>query len=261
MMEGISAEIVGVIYQLLPGFIVAWIIYGLTAHLKPSAFERIVQALIFTVFVRALVLVFKLFANYAGEHVYSFGPWNNDIEFIWSIMIAISTGLFITWCVNNDFPLFLFRKDGEARCNKKFKWLHKLISKIKLTDKTLHPTEWYSAFNSEPRFVVLHLSGERRLYGSTKQYPDDPNKGHFLIEEPEWLLDDGTSAPLYTVHHMLIPASDVQRIEFIKNIPEITASEEDLARATKLLTDIYKKESVNVDQCSEATATDAKTRN
>ena len=58
-MEGISAEIVGVIYQLLPGFIVAWIIYGLTAHLKPSSFERIVQALIFTVFVRTIVLIFK----------------------------------------------------------------------------------------------------------------------------------------------------------------------------------------------------------
>ncbi|WP_448872613.1 hypothetical protein [Desulfobulbus propionicus] len=82
-----------------------------------------------------------------------------------------------------------------------------------------------------------------------------------MIEEPEWLLDDGSSAPLYTVHQMLIPASDVQQIEFIKNQPEITASEEDLTKVTKLLTDLYEKENENVDQCSETTATDTKTRN
>lgn len=259
-MEGISAEIVGVIYQLLPGFIVAWIIYGLTAHLKPSSFERIVQALIFTVFVRTIVLVIKSFAMFAGKNIFSFGPWNEEVEFIWSITIAITIGLFITWCVNNDFPLFLFRTDGKERCHKKLKWINKILSQIKLTDKTLHPTEWYSAFNSEPRFVVLHLTGERRLYGSPKQYPDDPKSGHFLIEEPEWLLDDGSSAPLFTVKQMLIPASDVQQIEFIKNQPEITASEEELANATKLLTDLYKKEGENVDQCTQATTTDANTR-
>lgn len=254
-MDGVSAEIVGVIYQLLPGFIVAWIIYGLTAHLKPSSFERIVQALIFTVFVRTVLLVFKSFTMLVGQNIASFGSWNSEVEFIWSIIIAVSIGLFVTWCVNNDFPLFLFRTDGKKRCHKKFIWLHNILSKIKLTDKTLHPTEWYSAFNSEPRFVVLHLSGERRLYGSPKQYPDDPRSGHFLIEEPEWLLDDGSSAPLYTVKQMLIPASDVQQIEFIKNEPEITATEDDLAKSNKLLTELYEKESENVDQCPEASTT------
>lgn len=258
-MESISAEIVGVIYQLLPGFIVAWIIYGLTAYLKPSSFERIVQALIFTVFVRTFMLIFKSIAIFTGKNIVSFGTWNNEVEFVCSILIAITIGLFFTWCVNNDFPLFLFRTGGEERCNNKFKWLHNILSKIKLTDKTLHPTEWYSAFNSEPRFVVLHLTGERRLYGSPKQYPDDPRNGHFLIEDPEWLLDDGSSAPLFTVKQMLIPATDVQQIEFIKNQPEITASEEELAKSSKLLTDLYEKESENVDQCTETATTDTST--
>ncbi len=253
-MEGISTEIVGVIYQLLPGFIVAWIIYGLTAHLKPSFFERIVQALIFTVLVRAILVVFRFFAVTVGENVYSLGAWSDEVEFMWSIIIAISTGLFITWCVNNDFPLFLFRKDGEEKCHDNFRWLHKLLSKIKLTDKTLHPTEWYSAFNSEPRYIVLHLKGERRLYGWPKQYPDDPEKGHFLIEEAEWLLDDGSSAPLYSVKQLLIPSSDVEQIEFSKNQSEIKASKEALEKSKKLLTDLYRKEEQNVDQCPETTA-------
>ncbi len=47
-MELASKELVGIISYLLPGFLAAWIFYGLTAHPKPQPFERVVQALIFT---------------------------------------------------------------------------------------------------------------------------------------------------------------------------------------------------------------------
>lgn len=256
-MDGISKEIVGVIYQLLPGFIVAWILYGLTAHLKPSSFERIVQALIFTVLVQALLIVFRISTLAVGDKYYSFGVWNNEVEFVWSIIIAITSGLCITWCINNDFPLFLFRSDGEERCSNSFKWLNKILRKIKLTDKTLHPTEWYTAFNSDPpRYIVLHLVGERRLYGWPRQYPDDPKNGHFLIEEAAWLLDDGSSAPLYSVKQVLISASEVERIEFLKKQSEVTETEEDIEESSTLLTNLYKKETKNVNKCSETTTTE-----
>ena len=50
-MDWASGDIVSVIYYLLPGFVAAWVFYGLTAHPKASPFERVVQALIFTVVV------------------------------------------------------------------------------------------------------------------------------------------------------------------------------------------------------------------
>lgn len=253
-MEGISKEIVGIIYQLLPGFIVAWILYGLTAHLKPSSFERIVQALIFTVLVRTLLIILKLTSLAIGKKYFYIGTWNNDIEFILSIIIAITAGLCITWCVNNDFPLFLFRDDGKDRCNKAFTWLHYILSKMKLTDKTLHPSEWFTAFSFEPRYIVLHLTGERRLYGWPRQYPDDPQNGHFLIQEAAWLLDDGSTAPLYTVKQILIPASEVERIEFLKEESEITAVSTEIEKSMVLLTNLYKKEAEDVDKFTEATA-------
>ena len=56
-MDWASDELVRVFYNLLPGFLSAWIFYALTAHPKPSPFERIVQALIFTVIVRATTIV------------------------------------------------------------------------------------------------------------------------------------------------------------------------------------------------------------
>lgn len=256
-MKGISSEIIGIIYQLLPGFVVAWILYGLTAHLKPSPFERVVQALIFTVLVRSVVIIFKIVAIFVGENYYSFGNWTTDIELIWSIFLAVSIGLLLTWCVNNDFPLFLFRKDGKVRCWKWFRRFHEKLAKIKLTDKTLHPTEWYTAFNSTPSFIVLHLSGERRLYGWPNQYPDDPKNGHFIIEQAEWLLDDGSSAPLHTVKQVLINAAEVERVEILKEMSDIRVSEEELNKASEALINLYKKENSNANKCTQASSTDS----
>lgn len=252
-MDGVSKEIIGIIYQLLPGFVVAWIVYGLTSHLKPTSFERIVQALIFTVLVKALLILFKM-SIFAVGNKYSLGEWSNDLELVWSTIIAIGSGVFITWCVNNDFPLLLFRVGAETKCNKYLKRLNTLLSKINLTNKTLHPTEWYSAFSSDSRYVVLHLTGERRLRGWPEQYPDDPQKGHFLISEAMWLLDDGSSAPLYSVKHVLIPSTEVEYIEFLKADSEITASAEEIEASNSLLVNLYKQEASDVNECTETTA-------
>ena len=48
-MNWASSEIVGVLSFLLPGFVAAAIFYSLTSYPKPSPFDRVVQALIFTV--------------------------------------------------------------------------------------------------------------------------------------------------------------------------------------------------------------------
>lgn len=52
-----SSETVSILTFLLPGFVAAAVFYSLTSHTKPSAFERIVQALIFTIFVQVIVTI------------------------------------------------------------------------------------------------------------------------------------------------------------------------------------------------------------
>ncbi len=66
-MENLSTEIVGLIYQLLPGFIAAWVFYGLTSYIKPSAFDQIVQALIFTVIVKVILITTKSSLIFIGN--------------------------------------------------------------------------------------------------------------------------------------------------------------------------------------------------
>ncbi len=64
-MNWASGEVIGVLTFLLPGFVAAAIFYSLTSHPKPTAFDRVVQALIFTVIGNAITTA--IFSNSASR--------------------------------------------------------------------------------------------------------------------------------------------------------------------------------------------------
>lgn len=251
-MENLSSEIIGLIYQLLPGFISACIFYLLTCYIKPDPFERVIQALIFTVLCKSIIIVIKNALFFIGTF-WTIGIWTSNIEFVSSIIISILFGIFLSWCVNNDFPLFLFRKDGIEKCNKFNKFMAKYFTKLNLTNKALHPTEWYSFFKESECFAILHIEGERRLQGYLLQFPNTPDSGHFIISNASWLLDDGTVVPLLTVDKMLLSAKEVLRVELLKNG---NFDSNEINDNNKHIYELYNnktKEAQDVNQCTEAT--------
>lgn len=62
--------------------------------------------------------------------------------------------------------------------------------------------------------MVLHLPGERRLYGWPREWPSSPNKGHFAMNQAVWLEKDGDII-LHEVDTILIAAEDVEMVEFL----------------------------------------------
>ena len=38
-----SKDVLALLTQLMPGFLTAWVVYGLTTYTKPPQFERVVQ--------------------------------------------------------------------------------------------------------------------------------------------------------------------------------------------------------------------------
>lgn len=200
-MDWSSEHILRLLYELLPGFLAAWVCYALTAHPKPSPFERIVQALIFTIIVRAIMTGARELLEFAG--VLSEGEtWTQEIQLTWSVITALGVGLLVATSVNKD-------------------WFHGCLRRIGLTSRTSFPSEWYSGFTrSERRYVVLHLSGERRLYGWPEEWPDSPDRGHFLIMRAKWLLEDGKTLELDGVERLAIPAIDVEMVEFLRYTEE-----------------------------------------
>jgi hypothetical protein len=186
-MEGASKEIVGVITELLPGFIAAWVFYGFTAHPKREPFDRIVQALIFTVIVKAVVVIVGAVALLLGR-VVALGVWNQNTALVWSVIIAVVLGIVVARLANSDCV----------------GWLRRLTK----SRRTTFPSEWFSALHRHQRWVVLHLKGERRLRGWPEEWPDACDKGHFLLSSPAAVLETGRRVPLVQVERLLVSAGN-----------------------------------------------------
>ena len=195
-MENISKDLISLLQYLLPGFITAWVFYGFTSYPKPSQFERVVQALIFTVIIQAMIFLTKAFLLLAG-HFYLVGSWNEVSRLIWSILFAFVLGLLICYFANNDKLHAVFRKWG-------------------VTQETSYASEWFGAFLNNVTYVVLHLNDERRLYGWPIEWPSEPGNGHFLITDASWLDTDGKEIQITGVENMLIDAKDVKWVEFMR---------------------------------------------
>lgn len=178
-----DSELIDLLGYLLPGFVAASIYYAFTSHVKPSAFERVVQALVFTIVVEAILGV----AGALGC------PWTDSVAL--PVAVAGILGLTVSAAVNHDLAHRLFR------------WLG-------VTRETSHPSGWYSAFaRYQDSHVVLHLVGERRLYGWPSEWPTSPDQGHFRISEAEW-LDGNNRSP--AGHALLVQVEDVNMVEFVR---------------------------------------------
>ena len=192
-----SSEVINVLAFLLPGFVAAAIYYSLTSHPKPGAFERLIQALIFTAVIQAVVALLPDSLPSPRIDIGADAPWDPA----WPVAIAVAVAFVFVVIVNNDLVHGLLRKPS--------------VGKLRVTKQTSHPTEWYSAFaRYDQHYVVLHLKRKRRLYGWPTEWTDDPAQGHLRITEGEWLTDDG-SEPLDNVDGVLIPVGDVEMVEFI----------------------------------------------
>lgn len=246
-MDWASKEVVSIVYYLLPGFLTAWVFYGLTAHQKDSPFERVVQALIFTAITQGVTAFLRW--CFAGlGHLVPWGAWTENVGLVCSLVVATLLGIIFAGFANSDCVhgwlrdrcLKFWRRKGESG-DKSWTW----------TRRTSHPSEWFSAFrNHGNRYVILHLCDGRRLFGFPEEWPDQPDRGHFLVGEPEWLLKNGRRAPYYHAEALLIPVTQVAMVEFMKFDNEVTTPTEQLAETERLLISVQDKEEEDGQQSS-----------
>ena len=197
-MSWASSEAVAVLSFLLPGFVAVAVFHIFTSHPKPSEFERIVQALIFTILVQAIAeLVLWIGRLFGWETL-----WTDATGIVVSVGIALVLGFIAVFFSNTDI-------------------LHRFVRLLGLTKETSYPSEWYSAFHHNPDcYVVLHLQGQRRLYGWPVEWPSRPDQGHFRIAEGEWLVGD-ERIPAKGVVAIVVPAREVDMVEFLRmEVPE-----------------------------------------
>ena len=194
-MDSLSKDLIELLTYLLPGFVSAWIFFNLTSFPKPSQFERVIQALIFTLFIQAIVnIVMYLYSKIPAS--FSFTEWKDSYSLVTSIFIAVLIGVIFSYYSNND----------------KF---HKFLRKRNITRESSFPSEWFGAFIKDVTYVVLHFKDERRLYGWPIEWPSEPTKGHFVIADPSWQGDDGEELRITGVKNILVDVNDIKWVEFL----------------------------------------------
>lgn len=186
---------VSLLVFLLPGFVAAWVFYGLTSHPRPEKFERVVEVLIYTFVVQALVPVLKWVLLWIGEYM-AILPWSDDARLVASLMVALALGSATTVCANKDIP-------------------HKWLRYGQLTSRSTHPSEWFTTFATQKSQVTLHLKDGRRLRGWPKDWPASPHDGQFALQEPAW-IDGENHMEMTETDTLVVPVSEVEFVEFMK---------------------------------------------
>lgn len=193
-MDELVKEVIPLLQYLIPGFLTAWIFYSLTAFKRPDTFGQIVQALIFTLLIHTLVTGLGALFLLIGDRGFSIGIWDAKAKAAWSTIVAIVLGFTSCYLANSDKLHMRLRDKG-------------------ITRQTSFPSEWYSAFSTRPRFVVLNLLDGRRLYGWPAEWPSEPTNGQFVIEDPSWIDEKGEEVES-GAEVIVIDASKVQWVEF-----------------------------------------------
>ena len=201
-----SKDVLALLTQLMPGFLTAWVVYGLTTYTKPPQFERVVQALIYSFIVNALVALLEIVLLRAGKYV-RLGTWDRPAELVTSTLTALCLGLILSFYMRNDS---FFR----------------LARRLRLTTRTPYPTEWYGAFATKTLYVVLHLSGGRRISGYPVEWPTESASGHFRLTNAAWIDDENAEKPLDSDYSILLEAQQVEMVEFLKPVEEPTNATE-----------------------------------
>lgn len=199
-----SKAIVDVLMYLMPGFITAALMYALTPAPRPIPFERVIQALIFTIIIQVAVTATKYGLVWAGKRAAPWGPWTDGVALVWSVGLAFALGLFVVWVANSDR-------------------IHGVLRKLRITHQTSYSSEWYGQFCRHQGYVVLHLTGNRRLLGWAEEWPSTPDVGHFVVASAQWLVTENGEnkvIELAGVHRILIKAQDVEMVEMMRPLTE-----------------------------------------
>lgn len=195
MPSDLSGEAVALLTFLMPGFAAAWVFYGLTSHPKPAQFERIIQALILTFIVQALVPCVRWALEHIGQ-VWAIGDWSETAHIFTSVILALLVGATLAFLANRDSFHSWLRSKG-------------------FTARSSHPSEWYCVLSQKPTFVILQLVDGRRLYGWPKEWPVERGRGQFYIQLPSWIDDEGRDVPIPQLDGVLIDVKDVSWVEFM----------------------------------------------
>jgi hypothetical protein len=195
---GTFGELTSVLRFVLPGLVMAWAFYGLSSYQKPGEFERVAQALVFTALLDVLARSLVACGILAGRLG---GPLLLPLETsILAAALAVPAGVVLAYLANNDI-------------------VHGILRRLGVTTASGRPDQWDAAFRLFGGYVTLDLVDGRRISGWPVEWPDRPGEGQFLLRDHRWITPPGSSLPSATATAILVPAKEVDYVEFHEEVP------------------------------------------
>jgi hypothetical protein len=194
---GTLGELTSILRFVLPGLLAAWVFYGLTTYEKPGEFERIAQALVFTILLELTARSIVAAGVLVGRVSVPLLPVVEPTSV--ATLLAIPFGILLAWLANNDV-------------------VHARLRDYGVTTKSGRPDQWDSAFRRRSGYAILDLLDGRRIYGWPIEWPDRPGGGHFLLREHQWVGPEGDLISNPKAGAILIPGKEVGIVQFLEDV-------------------------------------------
>lgn len=198
-------RVLQILIFLIPGFISAKILDTLIVRKEGNEFEKIVEALIFSMLIYTIYSVVSgkgsIIINQDEANItYSF----ESRSFLWLGLFSISIPLLLGLFITND-------------------WHMKLARKLKISKKTARKSTWWDVFSDKNNhYVIINFVDKRRLFGWPEYYSNHPDNKYIYLKNPAWIKfkdeEEGEFVYLKIDGILITPDQKIESIEFIENM-------------------------------------------
>jgi hypothetical protein len=200
-----TAEALGVLLLLLPGFSCAYLVQRLAVRPKQTELDKVIEALLFSFFLYLAASPFFSYSlplSWQKSTVEGIGSYSFQLNWLYLATLAalaIALGLLYSANLNND-------------------WLLRLLRKTRITQRTARNSIWNDAFQDIPSsFVLVQLSGDRTVIGYLRYYSDEPDEASLFLEDAAWVVDEeGTQNPIDGPGILLTKQAGIESVSFLK---------------------------------------------
>ena len=197
-----KTEALGILLLLIPGFVCAFLVQLLAVRAKQTEFEKIVEALLFSSVLYLCIgpffdntLPVRWLAHKAGESTSFTFEFNAKYLALLAVGAAILSLVYGT-ILNRDL-------------------LHRLLRKVKLTERTSRVSVWNDALQDiQSRYLLVELGDQRTVVGFLRYYSDDVEQASIFLQDAAWLSADGAQTPIDGPGILLTKEAGIVSISF-----------------------------------------------
>lgn len=198
---------------MLPGFVTTGIIRALTVSSEDGEFDKVVRALSYSFLnyaIFASIRNSKPLLKYLDPET---TPLTGSSDVALLGVIAVAMGCFVSAYKNNDW--------------------HRVLRKIKLTNRSSRPNIWHDSLVEGSKFhVVVTLEDGRRILGWPVRYSDNIENPALYLKEAVWLSEENGVAkevPTGNEGILLLAPMKIASVEFLRTeepTPQSTEEEQ-----------------------------------